>query len=79
MTLTEQYEKTPIAGAELSLHYIATVGINTDGQLNYIYTDAFAGTDIAEIHSLTMEYLTLCYGRDTQDLTNYICLSFGNT
>lgn len=47
VTLTEQYEKTPIAGAELSLHYIATVGINTDGQLNYIYTDAFAGTDIA--------------------------------
>lgn len=47
VTLREQYEKTPIPGAELTLYYIATVGINTDGQLNYIYTDAFAGTHIA--------------------------------
>ena len=42
VTLTEQYEKTPIAGAELSLYYIATVGINTDGKLNYIFTEDFA-------------------------------------
>ena len=47
VTLREQYETIPIPGAELTLYYIATVGINTDGQLNYIYTDAFAGTDIA--------------------------------
>lgn len=46
VTLTEQYEKTPIAGAELSMYYIATVGINTDGKLNYIYTDAFAESGI---------------------------------
>ena len=38
---------------------------------DYSYNGTFAGTDIAEVHSLTMEYLTLCYGRDTQDLTNY--------
>ena len=43
VTLTEQYEKTPISGARLSVYYIATVGINSDGKLNYIYTDAFAG------------------------------------
>ena len=47
VTLTEQYQKTPIAGAELSVYYIASVGINTDGNLNYIYTETFAGTGIA--------------------------------
>ncbi len=31
----------------------------------------YAGIDIAEIHSQTMEYLTLCYGRDTELLTRY--------
>ena len=31
VTLTEQYEKTPIVGAELRLYHIATVGINTAG------------------------------------------------
>lgn len=46
VTLTEQYEKTPIAGAELRVYYIATVGINTDGKLNYIYTEEFAKTGI---------------------------------
>ena len=46
VTLTEQDEKMPVAGAELSLYCIATVGINTDGKLNYRYTGAFAGTDI---------------------------------
>ena len=44
--LTEQSEKTPIAQAELSLYYIATVGINTDGILNYIYTEEFAQCQI---------------------------------
>ena len=44
---TEQYEKTPIAGAELSVYHIATVGINTDKKLNYIYTDDFATIGIA--------------------------------
>lgn len=47
VTLTEQYEKAPIAGAELSVYHIATVGINTDKKLNYIYTDAFAAIGIA--------------------------------
>ncbi|MBR5474258.1 MAG: Cna B-type domain-containing protein [Lachnospiraceae bacterium] len=47
VTLTEQSEKTPIVGAELSVYYIATVGINTDGKLNYMYTEAFAKTGIA--------------------------------
>ena len=47
VTLTEQYEKAPIASAELSVYHIATVGINTDKKLNYIYTNAFAAIGIA--------------------------------
>ena len=47
VTLTEQYKKTPIVGAELSVYYIATVGINTDGNLNYIFTEEFAELDVA--------------------------------
>ena len=47
VTLTEQYDKLPIAGAELSLYLVASVGINTDGQLNYLYTEAFAGSGIS--------------------------------
>ena len=47
VTLTEQFEGAPIVGAELSLYYIATVGINTDGELNYIYTQDFSDTGIA--------------------------------
>ena len=46
VTLTEQYEKKPIAGVELSVYYVATVGINTSGKLNYIYTDNFAALGI---------------------------------
>ena len=47
VTLTEQYEKAPIASAELSVYHIATVGIKTDKKLNYIYTNAFAAIGIA--------------------------------
>lgn len=42
VTLTEQQEKTPIAGAELSVYYIATLGTNTDGAFTYIYTEPFS-------------------------------------
>ena len=45
VTLTEKTEKRPIVGAELSLYYVATVGINMDGALNYIYTEEFAPAD----------------------------------
>ena len=41
VTLLEQFEKTPIVGAELSVYCIATVGINTDGLLNYIYLEGY--------------------------------------
>lgn len=41
VTLTEKYENKPIAGVEFCVYYVATVGVNTDGNLNYIYTDAF--------------------------------------
>ena len=50
VTLTEQYDKDPIVGAELSVYYVATVHKNVYGNLNYIYTDAFedSGIDIAD-------------------------------
>ena len=47
VTLTEQYEQTPIAGAELSLYYIATVSLDAEGNLRYLYTDVFADIGIA--------------------------------
>ena len=47
VTLTEQYEKTPIVGAELSVYFIATVGINTNGNLNYVITEDFSGLGFA--------------------------------
>ena len=46
-TLTDPYETAPIAGAELSIYYIATVNINTDGKLSYTYTKEFADTGIS--------------------------------
>ena len=50
VTLTEQYDKEPIVGAELSVYFVAAVYINTNGNLNYIYTDAFenSGIDMAD-------------------------------
>ena len=47
VTLKEQYDQTPIVGAELSVSYIASVGINTDGNLNYILNEGFAGLGFA--------------------------------
>lgn len=38
---------------------------------DYSCDGTLAGTDIAEIHSQAMEYLTLCYGKDTEALTRY--------
>ena len=38
---------------------------------DYSYDGSFAGIDIAEIHSQAMEYLSLCYGKDTQMLADY--------
>lgn len=47
VTLTEQYDKEPIVGAELSVYYVATVHKNTSGHLSYTYTDAFADVGVA--------------------------------
>lgn len=40
--LTSPDGTEPMAGAELSLFYVATVGENADGMLIYAYTEAFA-------------------------------------
>ena len=46
VTLTEQYDKEPIVGAELSMYYVATVHRNTNGNLSYVYTDDFEDSGI---------------------------------
>lgn len=46
VTLTEQYDKEPIAGAELSVYYVATVRMNANGNLSYVYTDSFENSGI---------------------------------
>jgi hypothetical protein len=46
VTLTEQYKKEPIVGAELSVYYVATVYMNLNGNLSYIYTDSFENSGI---------------------------------
>ena len=46
VTLREQQKQDPIAGAELQLYHVATVRINTAGQLNYFYTKPFAETGL---------------------------------
>ena len=42
VTLESKNPAQPMAGAELSVYYVATVGVNTGGKLNYNYTNAFA-------------------------------------
>ena len=46
VTLTEQHKKEPIIGAELSVYYVATVRMNTDGNLSYVFTDSFENSGI---------------------------------
>ena len=41
VTLMEQDRKTPIAGAELSLYYVASVDLNHKDNLSYTFTNAF--------------------------------------
>lgn len=38
---------------------------------DYVCYGSYAGTDVAEVHSQAMEYLSLCYGEDTDALTSY--------
>jgi uncharacterized surface anchored protein len=47
VTLMEQSDKEPIVGAELSVYYVATVHMNMNGNLSYVYNDAFENSGIA--------------------------------
>ena len=47
VTLTEQHDKEPIVGAELSVYYVATIVIDADGKLTYDYTEDFKKFHIA--------------------------------
>ena len=50
VTLTDRHDKEPMVGAEFSVYYVATVRRNADGNLSYLYTDAFenSGIDLAD-------------------------------
>ena len=41
VSLLDPKEETPLAGAELSLYYVATVALNSSSRLSYTFTDAF--------------------------------------
>lgn len=45
VTMTSQHSGTPMAGAEFSVYYIANVGINTYGEINYRFTDEYQERD----------------------------------
>lgn len=47
VTLTQQQNKAPIVGAELSVYHVATVGVNSNGNLSYVYTDHFDNSGIS--------------------------------
>ena len=38
---------------------------------DYVCYGSYAGTDVAEVHSQAMEYLSLCYTEGTEDLARY--------
>ena len=42
VTLTDPSNKKPITGAELSLYYVATVDLNDNNNLSYVFTETFA-------------------------------------
>ena len=46
VTLTDQYHKEPIVGAELCVYYVASAHQNPNGNLRYVYTDAFENAGI---------------------------------
>ena len=46
VTLTEQYDKEPIVGEQLSVYYVATAHMNANGNLSYVYNDAFENSGI---------------------------------
>ena len=41
VTLVDRDSKTPIVGAELSVYYVATVGLNSEDHLSYTFRDEF--------------------------------------
>lgn len=42
VTLVSGNTEQPMAGAELSVFHVATAAVNTEGKMNYIYTEEFA-------------------------------------
>lgn len=67
VTLTEQYKKEPIVGAELSVYYVAKVCENENGNLCYSYTDPFEASGIEiDDPSLATKLDVFVSGRDIE-------------
>ena len=55
VTLIEQKQKEPIVGAELSVYYVATAVLDSDGNLIYDYTKDFEQFNAAITDTLLAE------------------------
>ena len=59
VTLAASNPVQPMAGAELSVYYVATMGINTAGKMNYIFTEEYEDCDFALDDPALVEKLDL--------------------
>ena len=69
VTLTEGRDQHPIEGAELSVYYVATVGMNSGGKLSYVYTSLFenSGFDLSDL-ALSQKLENFVSGHDVSSL-----------
>ncbi len=68
--LTSYYEPFIFMNPELSRYDCLTLAHEFGHFCNdYVCYGSYAGVDVLEFFSQGMEYLSLCYGEDTQDLT----------
>lgn len=78
ITLASKNLQQLITGAELSVYYVATVGINTDGNMNYIYTEDFAECGFSLDDPVLAEKLNTYVSTKTLTSQNVITDSLGN-
>ena len=78
VTLVDQDGKTPIAGAELSLYFVASAKLNSKNNLSYTFTDAFedCGTALDDL-SLSGK-LDVFVKEHSVPVTKLITDTFGN-
>ena len=81
VTLVSPQSEQPIVGVELSVYYVATVDINTDGRMNYIYADDFGECGFplddpeltAKLNTFVSEHTVTCRKIVTDSQGNAVC------